>query len=466
MNTWTGLVFEWLRSTGFAAGLLDAALKSIVLLCVAGIICLMWRRGAASARHTVWFLAVSGACCLPMVSRLMPPSRQPLWAVAATRDSINELTLTLQLVPGNIARESNTATFDSPVGIETAAGSAKASQRLTARLQGDWPSYLLGVWIVGVIAILGATGVGQLRLRSLRAASVPADEEWEALLRDLRDSLRVRRPVELLQSSEDLMPMTWGWWHPVILLPDEAEGWALERRRVVLLHELAHIKRWDCLTQFIARVACAVYWFNPLAWVAVRRMEVERERACDDLVLREGCPASLYANHLLEIARAFRSVSHAAAIGMARESGLQGRVTAIVDGSRKRRAPRALVMTSCGLLVLCGLAACAGRSVAYNGPGGNEKHWFDASLSKFFKDKAEHARRLAATNAVPPEVWNYFQAGINKDWATVGMTGPHYTGNHAQPTAHLLTPGLTAFSRLFLKLTLPMKCLRPGKRNT
>jgi beta-lactamase regulating signal transducer with metallopeptidase domain len=419
MNTWNGLVIEWLQPARFAAWLLDAAFMSVLLLLFAGMVCLIWRRGAASARHTVWFLAVAGACCLPMVSRLMPPARQPLWAIEATRGSINELTLTVQLVPGNKAKESSLA-LAAPAGMEqTAAVSPVPSRSVTTRLQGHWPSYLLWSWLAGFLLVAGALGAGQLSLRSLRAGSLPADEEWQALLRSLRDDLKVRRPVELLQTSEGRMPMTWGSWRPVLLLPDEAEGWSQERRRVVLLHELAHIKRWDCLTQFIARAACSVYWFNPLVWVAVRRMEAERERACDDLVLREGCRASLYAEHLLEIARAFRSVSHAAAIGMARESGLQGRLTAIVDGSRKRKAPGVLVMTLCGLLVLCGFAACAGRSVAHNRSSGNEKHWFDASLSKFFKDKAEHARHLAATNAVPPEVWKYFQAGINKDWATV-----------------------------------------------
>ena len=420
MNTWIGLVIGWLQSARFSAWLLDAAFMSVLLLLSAGMICLIWRRGAASARHTVWFLAVAGACCLPMVSRLMPPAWQPLWAVRATRDSLNELTLTVQLVPGDIEKDPVPAAFAAPVGIgQTAAVSPVSSQRITARLQGDWPSYLLWSWLAGFLLAAGALGAGKLRLRGLRAASRCANEEWQTLLNDLRASMKVRRPVELLQSREDRMPMTWGWWRPVILLPDEAEGWSQERRRVVLLHELAHVKRWDCLTQFIARAACSLYWFNPLVWVAVRRMEVERERACDDLVLQGGCRASLYAEHLLEIARAFRSVSHAPAIGMARESGLQGRVTAIVDCSRKRQAPRASVMMSCGLLVLCGFAACAGRSVADNSADSNKQHWFDAPLSKFFKEKAEHTRRLAATNAVPAEVWNYFQAGINKDWATV-----------------------------------------------
>ena len=75
-------------------------------------------------------------------------------------------------------------------------------------------------------------------------------------------------------------------------MPEDADRWPLERLRIVLLHELAHVKRRDCLTHVLAQLACALHWFNPLAWMAARHIRTERERACDDLVLACGTRGS------------------------------------------------------------------------------------------------------------------------------------------------------------------------------
>src|SRR5262249_37734869 len=171
-----------------------------------------------------------------------------------------------------------------------------------------------------------------------RGAQPIEDGEWDELLRDLGTRLGLTQRVALLRSHHALMPMTWGWRRAVILLPADADSWPAARRRDVLIHELAHVQRLDCLTQAIAQLACAVYWFNPLAWIAARRMRIERERACDDMVLLAGSRASDYAEHLLDLARSLRSRHRhsLAALAMARPSHLEGRLLSILDAGCPR----------------------------------------------------------------------------------------------------------------------------------
>jgi hypothetical protein len=144
------------------------------------------------------------------------------------------------------------------------------------------------------------------------------------------------------------MPMTIGTIAPVIVVPADADGWDEERRRAVLLHELAHIARYDCLTQLLSAIATAVYWVHPGVWFIARRLRVEREVACDDRVLAAGARASDYAGHLLELAygwsgrRAPALRGHAPpnleglVVGMAGSQKLEGRMRAVLDPERNR----------------------------------------------------------------------------------------------------------------------------------
>ena len=94
------------------------------------------------------------------------------------------------------------------------------------------------------------------------------------------------RPVTLLQSSHPSLLVTWGLARPKMILPSAAGAWTDERARVVLSHELAHIRRGDWIVQLSAELLRAFYWFNPLLWVACRQLRLESEHACDDEVMQ------------------------------------------------------------------------------------------------------------------------------------------------------------------------------------
>jgi HEAT repeat protein len=173
--------------------------------------------------------------------------------------------------------------------------------------------------------------------------------------------LQLNRSAVLLLSKQVTMPLTCGLLRAAILLPAEATGWSAERRRIVLLHELAHVKRRDCLIQALAHIACALHWFNPLIWVSLHRMRIEREMACDDHVLHTGTKATDYAGHLLDIARRFRSArgSSFAAVAIARRSQLEGRLLAILDPRLSRRE---LTRTASSLIAFVAIVAVVALS--------------------------------------------------------------------------------------------------------
>ncbi|MFV2067259.1 MAG: M56 family metallopeptidase [Pirellulales bacterium] len=117
------------------------------------------------------------------------------------------------------------------------------------------PSYVLvDVALKGTVLLLLAMAAVFLLRRSARMD----DADWQTLLEELRRCIRLRRRVDLLASEGPLIPMTWGLLRPVVLLPNRARSWTGRLRRFVLLHELAHVKRWDVGLQMLARRAGAV----------------------------------------------------------------------------------------------------------------------------------------------------------------------------------------------------------------
>ena len=126
---------------------------------------------------------------------------------------------------------------------------------------------------------------------------------WSDVSRRLSRDYGLRRPVLLLQGEHPTLLGTWGLRQAKMILPREAREWPADRVRIVLGHELAHIQRRDWLVQLAAELLRAVYWFNPLVWIACRRLRQESEQACDDAVLRLGVEGRDYATHLLDVAR-------------------------------------------------------------------------------------------------------------------------------------------------------------------
>lgn len=235
---------------------------------------------------------------------------------------------------------------------------------------------LLGLWLAVGALVLATVTVERVRLAAMARRARPCSDG--VLARDFARICReagLRRRPTLRLGPTDAMPMTWGSVRPLVLLPAAAESWSPARRDTVLRHEIAHVRRYDDALQLLATLMVALHWFDPLAWVALFRLRVEREHACDDAVLRGGARPSAYAEALLHIADGFRSPAsrNLAALSMARPSHLGKRIVAVLEESRDRRA-LSLRRVTAGIAIAVLLAvpvAALGVAVAPAAAGGS-----------------------------------------------------------------------------------------------
>lgn len=359
----TQLAAQW------AALFLPLVVKSSVVL---GLLLLStrWLRNAsASTRHFLWAVGTAGLLLLPFLQTGLPQ-----WRVVPTPTvggvplvTVHEVTETARAPHrsmGEMLPPDGRMLDTQADAAETAAGVTLVQRNTTGSDTGVMSSvasalalppvvWAFAFWLAGMVVLAAAFGCGMVRLARLAHEATPLDEDgWQAILRHACRSTGLSTPPALLWSPRALTPMTWGVRRPVVLLPSECRSWSIEKAREILVHELAHIHRRDCVTQLGAQLLCLIHWFNPLVWVAARRMRLERERACDDSVLMSGSRPSSYATHLLDIAKQLGSEGRtlSPALAMARRSRIFDRLDAVLDPRLHRLAPgRRQVATSVAL---------------------------------------------------------------------------------------------------------------------
>jgi beta-lactamase regulating signal transducer with metallopeptidase domain len=173
-----------------------------------------------------------------------------------------------------------------------------------------WSVWLLRLWVIGLLITSGKWLAENINVyRQSRAVSPTHDPEWTTLFNDLKIEAGVTLPVSLKFTLTIPFPLVFGWLRPVILLPESARNWPPDRRRAILLHELSHIRRYDNLSQILAAISAIIFWFNPMVWVALRHLKINREFACDDRLLEAGVLPSAYASHLLAVIQSLRAAS-------------------------------------------------------------------------------------------------------------------------------------------------------------
>jgi len=335
--------------------------RATVVLVVAAALAAVLRSSSAAERHLVWACALAAVLALPAIHRAIPA--WPILPVVGTGDGSAR-----PAADGPIAipADAVVAAAAGPGGAPPAAGAAGAGRSFTPG------QAVAALWLAGAIVCAARLALAFLGVRRLAREAAPATGRPATLLEELAHQSGIRGRVRALLARTPVVPMAWGWRRPVVLLPEGAGSWPEERLRVVLLHELAHVRRGDVATQLVGELARGVLWFHPLAWWGLHRLRAEQEAACDDCVLRAGTHADDYAEDLLAVTGRLVGGPQATsvALAMGRPGRIEARIRAILAPDRDRRpvgGGRLAFVGAC-FAALAMLAAVVAPAVALDDP--------------------------------------------------------------------------------------------------
>jgi TonB family protein len=377
-------------------------IKATILLLAAHLLVRCLGRRSAAERHALWTAAVATAAVLPVLTWLLP-SWEPDWAQRAA-----------ETWPAAFATRS--AAVDAGDIVVRATG-IEADQWTIV-------STVPLLWAAGSLILLFRLAVQALQLKRLAWSAGPADPRHASMADGVARALGLRSP-RVTASERITIPLAWGVRCAHVLLPRASRDWPDQRVWAVCAHELAHISRGDWITHLLAELVCRIYWFNPLFWTARNRLGRESERAADDIVIGLGASGTDYARHLIEIVLASRSeLSLSPSVAMARGSGLERRIAALLNGV----VNRARLSRSGAIAILAGACVIGGPLAALGARGrstievrtSNLPPIDDSTARELAGDGSEPVREIRVLGAaadVAPSVAEYTTPPLYSDEA-------------------------------------------------
>jgi beta-lactamase regulating signal transducer with metallopeptidase domain len=330
--------------------LIANALRSLAVLLIAiALTRAARRRSSAATRHAAWVAAFGATLLLP-VSAMFGPT----WTLPTPARSVG-------VTVGSAPAMSREVIVPSAVPVPRTRGIGRQI-RSTAERTAETPRIALFfqlVWMFGALACLADLVAGRVRARLLvRRSRAVTDPRVCAMFEACRVLSGSPRGVGLRLAREPLIPFLDGLVRRVIVIPQSATTWSDVRLRAVLMHELAHARRWDAWSVLLIGVTRSLFWMNPLVWYGASEARREMEEACDDLVLRNGTPSPDYAQELLALAQACSAFPNAG-LAVVRASALERRIVAVLDDRRARGVSRRGVAIAASLLLIAQLGVAA-----------------------------------------------------------------------------------------------------------
>lgn len=336
MNT-LSLIFDWLLAASFRASLLVPV--------VLGLQWTMRRRIGARARYALW---------LPVLVVLIAP------VLPQSQWSVENLLVREELPP---VAASNALTPAATVKHEAPALQYAPQDEHRAGI--EWTSVRLATWATGAAMLLLAASISFARtLRRYRMTSVPVNDEWLSEIAAAARDVSLSRAPLVWCSAEVPSPAVTGLWRPVLLLPASlATQFTAAEARLILRHELMHLKRRDLPLNALLCVLMALHWFNPLLWLAFWKVRADREAACDAQVLDNAPPQRRieYGHALLKAESAFAPLRLSLGfVGLfQRGSMLRHRIQSIAIHQPAHPAMKLITLTCIATMTFFGITRAA-----------------------------------------------------------------------------------------------------------
>lgn len=320
----------------------------------------------------LWQLGLLGLLAAALLHALRRASPQARYAVCAAALLMSLLLAALQL--GSRWSEAEGVVLPAPLLVQPAAMPQAQPPMAGNALDTDdtgpdlwpvlapWRQALVAGWLAGVLLMAVRLAAGLLCVARWRRQSVPAPAAWQARLDDFARGMALPRPVALrllpAGVAASVGPFTVGWWRPVVLMPAALlTGLPAPLLEALLVHELAHVRRWDYLANLLQRVVEALLFFHPVVWWLSRRLRAERELVADALAAQQlpsARPLALALQALAEMPSESASRPEPSLAIAAAGGDLLQRVRALMQRPAPARSPSSQLLSA---LLLLGLLA-------------------------------------------------------------------------------------------------------------
>jgi beta-lactamase regulating signal transducer with metallopeptidase domain len=281
---YTGII-NLISSRLISSLLVISAIVTFITLLLTAL--LKYGKESSQFRHTIWFLLILSFITIPFCSHLLPKIQVPIFRPTGASQIIpppEKIISETKINPSNPTR---------PVLFTT--------EEVNPSIKLSSVSIILIGWLTGILFILIRYGVSLYEIRKIfhTASQVSTPGLLEFLSESAR-TMNIRRRIRIFQSGKCSKPFTCGWLSPSIVIPLRLPEGTEES---VILHELAHIKRFDYLTQTISIFICMIFWFLPTSWFLLSRKKVEQENSSDEAAVRAGVEPIQFAENLITFAR-------------------------------------------------------------------------------------------------------------------------------------------------------------------